>query len=183
MALWRGKKTPKNGKFKFIQVKTVQMAQTSYFECNDRLQLSRKFLGPNSKYFGFYSNKTPPKWLFRPKTGSKTSESCLYFLRYLEKYLEFSHLVKSSKFSTSSSIRIKQLWLPVWLLLYFKGGGGVKGQKYKLCLSYRVFSHEFNGFRFVKKFQVLFEISRRTRGENDHFQTQNWAKINVNKLK
>ena len=64
-----------------------------------------------------------------------------------------------------------------------KGGGGVKGQKYKLCLSYRVFSHEFNGFRFVKKFQVLFEISRRTRGINDHFRTQNWAKINVNPSK
>ena len=67
--------------------------------------------------------------------------------------------------------------------LHVKGGGGVKGQKDKLCLSYRVFFHEFNGFRFVKKFQVLFELSRRTRGENDDFRTQNWAKINVNKSK
>ena len=64
-----------------------------------------------------------------------------------------------------------------------KGGGGTRVKNTSCAYLDRVFSYEFNGFRFVKKFQVLFKISRQTRGENDHFRTQNWSKINVNKSK
>ena len=54
------------------------------------------------------------------------------------------------------------------------------------CSAYLIrvfFSYKINRFRFVKKFQVLFEISCQTGGANDNFWTQNWARIDVNKSK
>ena len=41
-----------------------------------------------------------------------------------------------------------------------KEGGGSRVKNTSCAYLDRVFSYEFNGFRFVKKFQVLFEISR-----------------------
>ena len=47
--------------------------------------------------------------IFRPKTWSKTSILRIHLSRYLDKYQEFLHLLKSSEISATSSIRIKQL--------------------------------------------------------------------------
>ena len=57
------------------------------------------------------------------------------------------------------------------------GGGGVRCQKNKRGLFNRTFYADFSGFGKSQKFQVLSEISRETRRENDHFRTPKWAKI------
>ena len=61
-----------------------------------------------------------------------------------------------------------------------KGVGGVKGQKHKWGLIYRVFPPLSHGFGKIEKFQAVSKISRETRKEKSTFWAKNRPKFITN---